>query len=194
MLALIQHWILRYRIWRCRQAGLSIASDCRLHDLPEFGSEPYLITIGRRVSISTEVVFITHDGGTVVFRNDPRYQHVIKYGRITIRDNCMIGSRATILPGVTIGPNAVVGACSLVGRNVPPNTVVSGNPARVVMGLEAYAEWCLAATPPYEPQAYRANKRQELIRLFPPPAVGKQPPFPPRPMPPHSSQPAAATP
>jgi acetyltransferase-like isoleucine patch superfamily enzyme len=167
MVYLIQRWLLKYRVWRCRQAGLSIGDDCRLHDLPEFGSEPYLISIGQRVSISTEVVFITHDGGTIVFRDDPRYRHVIKYGRITIRDNCMIGTRTTILPGVTIGPNSVVGACSLVSRNVPPNSVVSGNPARVVMSTDAYAEWCLAATRPYDHEAYRRDKRRELVRLFP---------------------------
>jgi len=49
-----------------------------------------------------------------------------------VKRNASIGSSATILCGVTIGENAVVGAGSVVTRDVPPNTVVAGNPARVL--------------------------------------------------------------
>ena len=168
MFTALQRFFLHYRVWRLQRAGLTIGPDCRFATMPEFGSEPYLITIGRHVSFAPEVMFVTHDGGTYVFREDPRYKHVIKYGRITIRDNCMIGCRVTILPGVTVGPNAVVGAGALVAHDVPANTVVAGNPARVVMGVAQYAEWCLAATPAYRADAYRRDKRAELLRLLPP--------------------------
>jgi maltose O-acetyltransferase len=50
---------------------------------------------------------------------------------IVIEDNVWIGGRAVVLPNVTIGSNAVVGAGAVVTRDVPPNTVVVGNPATV---------------------------------------------------------------
>lgn len=137
--------------------------------LPNFGSEPYLISIGRHVTISSRVHFVNHDGGTWVFRDQPRYAHVIKYGRIVIRDNCFIGAGATIMPGVTIGPNSVVAAASVVTQDIAPNTVVGGVPARLLMSMEEYAEKCLAENPPYDAAHYRADKARELLRLFPRP-------------------------
>lgn len=55
---------------------------------------------------------------------------------ITIEDNVWIGGGVIILPGVRIGKNAVVGAGSVVTRDVPPNTVVAGNPARVIREID----------------------------------------------------------
>ncbi|HSH03858.1 MAG TPA: sugar O-acetyltransferase [Anaerolineae bacterium] len=54
---------------------------------------------------------------------------------ITINDYVWIGGNATILPGLTIGHNAVVGAGAVVTKDVPPNTVVAGNPARIIRQL-----------------------------------------------------------
>ncbi|MFZ5858782.1 MAG: sugar O-acetyltransferase [Chloroflexota bacterium] len=55
---------------------------------------------------------------------------------ITIKDSVWIGGGAILLPGVTIGRNAVVGAGAVVTRDVPANTVVAGNPARVIREIE----------------------------------------------------------
>ena len=51
---------------------------------------------------------------------------------ITIEDNCWIGAGVIILPGVTIGHGSVIGAGSLVNKNIPPNSVAVGNPCRVI--------------------------------------------------------------
>ena len=138
---------------------------------PTFGSEPYLVSIGKHVTISTNVSFITHDGGTWVFRDQPRYQRVIKYGRIVIHDNCFIGARAIIMPGVSIGPNAVVAAGSIVTKSVPPNSVVAGVPAKLLSTVEEYAENALNATPDYDLESYRRHKQTELLRVLPMPAA-----------------------
>jgi len=103
----------------------------------------------------------------VVFRNQPRYQRVIRFNRITIKDNCFIGARAIIMPGVTIGPNSVVGAGAVVTKNVPPNSVVAGVPAKVMMSVNDYAERCLKTTPEYDREAYLRDKRKELLRIYP---------------------------
>ncbi|RYC67610.1 MULTISPECIES: sugar O-acetyltransferase [Spirosoma] len=54
---------------------------------------------------------------------------------VVIKRNAWIGAGATILPGVTVGENAIVAAGAVVSRDVPPNTVVAGVPARVVKSL-----------------------------------------------------------
>lgn len=56
--------------------------------------------------------------------------------RIVIEDNVWIGGGAILLPGVTIGKNAVVGAGSVVTRDVRPNTVVAGNPAGLIREID----------------------------------------------------------
>jgi len=55
---------------------------------------------------------------------------------VAIEDNVWIGGSAILLPGVTIGRNAVVGAGAVVTRSVPPDTVVAGNPARIIRRIE----------------------------------------------------------
>jgi len=161
-----------YRRWKLNRLigqGLQIADDCRIMGMPDFGSEPWLITIGEHVTIASQVTFITHDGGTWVFRDQPKYRNVIKYGRIVIHDNCFIGFGSTIMPGVSIGPNVVVAARSVVTKDVPPNSVAGGTPARVLMSTEEYAEKSLAQTPSYDQAAYRCDKVAELLKLFPRP-------------------------
>jgi acetyltransferase-like isoleucine patch superfamily enzyme len=60
-----------------------------------------------------------------------------KIGPVTLKQNCKIGSHSVIMPGVTIGKNAVVGAFSFVNHDVPENTTVVGVPAKVVKPLNS---------------------------------------------------------
>jgi acetyltransferase-like isoleucine patch superfamily enzyme len=161
----IKNLVKRYRIWQYKRAGLVFGKDCRFAGIPSFGTEPYLVTLGDHVALASDVVFITHDGGTFVFRHQERYEKVIKYGRINILDNCVIGERAILLPGVTIGPNSVVSAGSVVSRNVPPGVLAAGNPAKPVMSIHQYAEWSLAATPQYDLAEYRRDKKAFLTKM-----------------------------
>lgn len=162
---LLLHW----RLERLKRSGLQIGEDCRILGWPSFGSEPYLISIGPRVGIASKVVFITHDGGTHVFRGTPAYEGVIKYGRITIHENSIIGYGVILLPGVEVGPNSVVAAGSVVTKSVPPNSLAIGVPARVFMTTDEYARQSLATSPEYDREAYRRDKRAELLRIFPRP-------------------------
>ncbi len=158
-----------WRFDRLKKAGLQIADDCRVMSWPRWGSEPYLISIGKHVTIASGVVFINHDGGTWVFRSQKKYSDVIKYGRITIYDNCFIGEGAILLPGIEIGPNSVVAAGAVVSRSVPPDSVAGGVPAKVLMSLDEYAVRCRQAMLDYDRPAYSRNKKQELLRVFPRP-------------------------
>ena len=159
-------WRVRLGIRRARRDGAVIGDDCIFSGLPEFGSEPYLITIGSHVRFAGHVVMITHDGGIHVVHNlnPERYQKVHKFGRIDIRDNCVIGWGAIILPGVTIGPDCVIAAGSVVTRSIPPGVLAAGNPARPVMTVQQYAEWSLAATLDFDEEEYAREKKAYLMR------------------------------
>ena len=87
------------------------------------------ITIEDNVQIGPEVTMVTtnHDF------ND-RYTLICK--GIHIKKNVWIGARAVILPGVTIGENAVIAGGAVVTKDVEPNTVVGGNPAKVIKRLD----------------------------------------------------------
>ena len=161
---------LRNPVKYAKKVGVNLldASDIKLLST-NFGSEPWLITIGRHVELSGNVVFITHDGATWVFRNRNqlnKYSDVIRYGKIIIKDNCFIGMNSVILPGITIGPNSIVGAGSIVTKDVPPNSVYAGNPAHMICSVEEYAEKCLRETPDYNIEAYHKNKKEELLRIL----------------------------
>lgn len=91
------------------------------------------LTIGKNVDIAQEVNIWTmqHD------YNDPQYKSIGK--PVRIEDYVWIASRATILPGVTIGRGAVVASCAVVTKDVPPLAVVAGVPAKVI----GYRKDCL---------------------------------------------------
>lgn len=104
-----------------------------------FGSEPYLITIGDNTTISFDCAFVTHDAATRVIRNLPDgNKETVIYAPITIGKNCFIGCRTVILPGVTIGDNCIIGAGSIVNKSIPSNMVAAGSPCKTICTLEAY--------------------------------------------------------
>ncbi|MCD8066462.1 MAG: galactoside O-acetyltransferase [Oscillospiraceae bacterium] len=69
--------------------------------------------------------------------HDPYERDVLTIKDVRICRNVWIGAGSTILPGVTVGENAIVGAASVVTKDVPPCAIVVGNPARVVKTLDA---------------------------------------------------------
>jgi acetyltransferase-like isoleucine patch superfamily enzyme len=112
------------------------------HTVLEFGNR-----IGNRVRIHTncflEMVTIGDDvfiGPHVVFVDDPHpmkcphFEHCL--GGAVVEDLVRIGSNATIMPGVRLGRNCLIGAGSLVLKDVPPDRVVAGHPAKVIKKID----------------------------------------------------------
>ena len=133
----------------------------------DFGSEPYLITLGDNVRISRDVIFSTHDGGSWVFRREGKYRDVVRFAPISVGDNTFIGARAIILPGVSIGANCVIAAGAVVTRDVPDGSVAAGVPAKVISTVEEYAEKMKARMPAdWDPASLEKDKRKYLESVF----------------------------
>lgn len=129
------------RIWAFTNilAGASIGSDCNICDQVFIENE---VRVGNRVTVKCGVqlwdgttleddVFV---GPNVTFTNDklPRSKHHLdEFPRTLIRQGASIGGGAVILPGITVGPHAMVGAGAVVTKDVPPYAIVTGNPARI---------------------------------------------------------------
>ena len=123
-----------------RRYGAKIGKGCKIFSV-NFGTEPYLVSIGDNSEVASNVAFLTHDGGIWVLENQKRFEGT-KFGPIIIHDNCYIGYNSIILPNVEIGPNSIAGAGSVVTKRVPPNTVYAGNPARLIATLDQYLDKC----------------------------------------------------
>lgn len=135
-----------------------------------FGSEPYLITIKDNVRLSANVSFITHDGGNWAFRYKDRYMEVNHFGKIVVDEHSFIGAGATIMPGVRIGKNCVIGAGAVVTRSIPDNSVAAGIPARVIMTTDEFAEKMKQRMPAgWDDSAYKADKKAYLLAHIPDP-------------------------
>lgn len=93
------------------------------------------VTIGNRVMMANNVQLLTATHPLDVQR---RVYDLVEYGLpITIGDNVWLGGSVIVLPGVTVGKNSIVGAGSVVTKDVPDNVIVASNPARIVRELTA---------------------------------------------------------
>lgn len=119
-----------------RSKGVNIGKNTRIFSSP-VTSEPYLITIGNNVTISTNVKFITHDNS--ISKVIDAYSDII--GEISIMDNCFIGANSILLPGIKIGENTIVSSGSVVTKSyLNGNVVIGGNPAKVICSINEYKE------------------------------------------------------
>ena len=84
------------------------------------------VTIGNHVDIASEVMIYTSEHDV----NDATFKAIV--APVVIKDYVFIGPRAIVLPGVTIGKGAVVGACAVVTKNVEDYMIVGGVPAQVI--------------------------------------------------------------
>ncbi|WP_372462931.1 acyltransferase [Rhodococcus rhodochrous] len=128
---------LKGTIVAARAEGVTIGEGCRINSR-FLTREPWLITIGDRVTISTEVELVTHDGSGWLFNDEQGRRY--RYARIEIGSDVFIGTRSVILPGVRIGSHSIVGAGSVVTKSVPDGVVVAGNPARIVGTWDEYQD------------------------------------------------------
>ena len=123
-----------------RTKGIRIGAGCEIYKDVSWGSEPYLITIGDHVRITSGCRFITHDGGVWVLRKMYGVDGADLFGKITIGNNVHIGMDSVIMPGVTVGNNVVIGCGAVVTHDIPDGEVWGGVPARKIKTTEEYYE------------------------------------------------------
>ena len=111
--------------------------------------EPYLISIGSNVTI-TGVRILTHDAS---LKKTIGYS---KVGKVHIGDNVFIGYGSIILPDTTIGSKVVIGAGTVVAKNIPDNSVVVGNPCKIISTYDEYVE-----------KNKKAMKSKPIINMLP---------------------------
>ena len=96
-----------------------------------------MITIEDGVHIAADVRLLCHKKDLSHYFIDDIYgQQPYKYGRIHLCKNCAIGTGTLVMPGVTIGEGAIVGAGSLVTKDIPAWTVALGRPAKIVKEIQ----------------------------------------------------------
>lgn len=108
-----------------KKNGLTIGSNCAILDVYIDPSHTWLIQIGHEVTLSTGVKIFANDAST------KRHFGLTRLGKVIIGNRVFIGAFAIIMPGVTIGDDVIIGAGSVVTKDIPSGTVATGNPARV---------------------------------------------------------------
>ena len=114
-----------------RSRGANIGEDVNLINCIIDDTFQYLLTIGDHVTI-TGATILTHDAST------KRFLGYTKIGRVEIGDNCFIGNGAIILPNTKIGNKVIIGAGTVVAKDIPDNSVVIGNPCFILCSYEDY--------------------------------------------------------
>lgn len=130
------------RVWAFAHVlpGATIGEDCNICDNVFVEND---VVLGDRVTVKCGVqlwdgISVGNDvfiGPNATFTNDPwprSREWPETFARTIVEEGASIGANATILPGITIGRGAMIGAGAVVTRSVPPNAVVTGNPARIV--------------------------------------------------------------
>lgn len=112
-----------------RHIGVTVGENCRIYTR-SFGSEPFLISIGNKVTITSGVEILTHDGSTWLMNDEKGRRY--SYQRVTIGNNVFIGVNSIIMPGVKIEDNTIIAAGSVVTKSIPKGKIVAGVPAKII--------------------------------------------------------------
>ncbi|MBD1912875.1 acyltransferase [Leptolyngbya sp. FACHB-16] len=115
----------------------SMGENCSILPSTTF-TDPQYTRLGNNVHFSTCTI-IGHDG-SIAMLNHAFNKKLEAVGKVDIRDNVFVGYQAVILPGVTIGPNAIVAAGAVVTRDVLEGQIVAGVPARPIGHVEDLVE------------------------------------------------------
>ncbi len=153
----------RQRVWLLRKTGVKVGEKCRLFRA-DWGTEPYLIELGNHVVVSNNVRFLTHDGAVWVFREE--FPGLDIFGPIKVGNNVCLGFNVMLLPNTEIGDNCIVAAGSVVKGRIPPNSVVFGNPAKVIMPVETQKRLMLMSRFRFNSKGMSFGQKKRMLLDF----------------------------
>jgi len=123
-----------------RKKGVKLGNHCKFRGINSTDidlTRPSLIEIGDYVDMNLNFTILTHDYATSVFLR--KYNKFINSsGKVIIGSNIYFGKNCTVLKGVSIGDNCIIGAGSLIVKSIPANSVAVGVPARVICTIDEY--------------------------------------------------------
>ena len=127
---------MRVRILLLRRSGIRIGSPAYIHHgilIVGTSRNPPAVNFGNRVDIGPSVTFVTSSMPSYSrLQHHPEVQSaIVSRGCISVESDVWIGAGVVILPNVTIGEGSLIGAGSVVTRDIPPRSVAVGSPARV---------------------------------------------------------------
>lgn len=125
-----------------RDCGVKIGDRCHIGEPRTITidlTRPYLIEIGNMVRMNKGFTLLTHDFATSVLTN-AYGEFLPSAGKVKIGNNVYFAQKCSVMKGVTIGDNCIIGYGSLVTKDIPANSVVAGSPAKVICTLEQYYE------------------------------------------------------
>ncbi len=100
-----------------------------------------LIYIHDNVCVGSNVGFVTHDAIHIMLNQKEKDLNIVEnVGCIEVMDNVFIGSGTRIMGNIRIGSNVIIGSDSLITKDIPDNTVVSGVPAKVICHFDDFVE------------------------------------------------------
>ena len=118
-----------------QKQGLRLGKNVVIHSGFFFDpSHCFLISVGDNCVLAPGVKLIAHDASS------KRLIGYTKIGRIDIGDDCFLGNSVIVLTGVSIGRNSIIGAGSVVTKDIPADSVAAGNPARVLCSTKSYTD------------------------------------------------------
>lgn len=132
--------IIFYLIWDGEKRALflkkkkilkGIGNNC-LFQSRIFPMDPKLVLIHDNVTIAANVTFCTHDAIRHVYMHMDKNEYAINRGAIEICDNVFIGTGSIIMQNVKINENVIVAAGTIVTKSIPSNSIVAGNPAKII--------------------------------------------------------------
>lgn len=158
-----------------KKLGVRIGEDCTIY-VPQKTiidvQKPFLVEIGNHVRITQGVTILTHGYDWSVLKCV--YGDVLgSCGKVKIGNNVFIGMNTTILKGITIGDNVIIGAGSIVTSDIPSDCIAVGNPCRKIMNIDEYHKKRINAQY-YEAKqlveeyrkVYNCNPSDEVLREF----------------------------
>jgi acetyltransferase-like isoleucine patch superfamily enzyme len=116
-----------------RLAGVNIGSDCMISLRAKIDARRGRVVIGDRCTITYGCVILSHDASARHINPEDDGA-----GQVIIEDDVYVGVNSVILRNVKIGKNSVIGAGSIVTKDIPPNVVAVGNPAIVIKEIDRF--------------------------------------------------------
>ena len=124
-----------------------------------------MISFGDDVWLTGNVQLINHDASVQVLKKACNLSWIDKVATIEIGNHVFVGNGTILMPGIKIGNNVVIGAGSVVTKSIPSNSVVAGNPARILCTFDEYAAKCVLKSAEYPWDENTPLNELEEIRI-----------------------------